>query len=83
MFCQLDITGGTTTLFIELENKFTGAATGYIRVPHFTVADDITLTSNFTSEMQVMVPVSDIFANRQNQIHVVSKLGCHTLYGQL
>ena len=51
-------------LLIELENKFIGATIGYIRVPHVTVADDLALMSNSTSEMQDMVPTSGTFANR-------------------
>ena len=35
-----------------IENKFTGAKIGYIRVPHVTVADDALLLTNLTSEMQ-------------------------------
>ena len=41
---------------IEIENKLTGAKIGYIKVPHVTVADDFTLLTNLTSEMQVMLP---------------------------
>ena len=39
---------------IQLENKFTAAKIGYIRIPRVTVADDLTMTSNSLSEMQVM-----------------------------
>ena len=43
-------------LMIEIENKITVAKIGYIRVPHVTVADDVTLLTNVASEMQVMLP---------------------------
>ena len=55
-------------LLIELENKFTGATIGYIRVPHVTVADDLTLMSNCTSEMQVMVQTSGTVANKARYV---------------
>ena len=50
-------------LLIEIENKFTGAKIGYIRVPHVTVADDVALLTNLASEMQVMLPCTGSFAN--------------------
>ena len=55
-------------LLIELENKFTGATIGYIRVPHVTVADDLTLMGNCTSEMQVMVQTSGTVANKARYV---------------
>ena len=51
-------------LLIQLENKFTGAKIGHIRIPHVTVADDLTLMSHSQTEMQSMVPTSGDFANR-------------------
>ena len=48
---------------IEIENKFTGAKIGYIRVPHVTVADDVVLLTNLASEMQVMLPCTGSYAN--------------------
>ena len=50
-------------LLIEMENKFTGAKIGCIRVPHVTVADDVALLTNLASEMQVMLPCTGSFAN--------------------
>ena len=53
-------------LLIQLENKFTGAKIGHIRIPHVTVADDLTLMSHSQTEMQSMVPTSGDCV--QNQI---------------
>ena len=53
---------------MQLENKFTGAKIGYIRIPHVTVADDLTMMSNSPPEMQVMLPTSGSFANRARSV---------------
>ena len=51
-------------LLIEIENKFTGAKIGYIRVPHVTVADDVVLLTNVASEMQFILPCTGSYANK-------------------
>ena len=66
-------------LLIQLENKFTGAKIGCIRIPHVTVADDLTLMSHSTKEMQVMVPTSGGFANRSRFV-IHPKKSCILTY---
>ena len=69
-------------LLIQLENKFTGAKIGCIRIPHATVADDLTLMSHSTKEMQVMVPTSGSsggFANR-SRFMIHPKKSCILTY---
>ena len=48
---------------IEIENKFTGAKIGYIRVPHVTFVHDVALLTNVASERQVMLPCTGSYAN--------------------
>ena len=67
-------------LLIQLESKFTGAKIGYIRIPHVTVADDLTLMSHSQSEMQVMIPTSGGFANRSRFV-IHPKKSCILTYG--
>ena len=67
-------------LLIQLESKFTGAKIGYIRIPHVTVADDLTLMSYSQSEMQVMIPTSGGFANRSRFV-IHPKKSCILTYG--
>ena len=50
-------------LFIQLEDIFTGAMIGCIRIPHVTVADDLTEMTHSRTEMQVMLPTSGGFNN--------------------
>ena len=50
-------------LLIQLEDKFTGAMIECIRIPHVTVADDLTEMTHSHTEMQVMLPASGGFAN--------------------
>ena len=66
-------------LLIQLENKFTGAKLGCIRIPHVIVADDLTLMSHSTNEMQVMVPTSGGFANRSRFV-IHPKKSCILTY---
>ena len=66
-------------LLIQLENKFTGAKIGCIRIPHVTVADDHTLMSHLTNEMQVMVPTSGGVAYRSRFV-IHPKKSCILTY---
>ena len=66
-------------LLIQLENKFTGAIIGHIRIPHVTVADDFTLMSHSPNEIQVMVPTSGGFANRSRFV-IHPKKSCILTY---
>ena len=50
-------------LLIQLENKFTGAMIGCIRILHVTVAGDLTKMTHSRKEMQVLLPTSGGFAN--------------------
>ena len=49
-------------LIIELEEKFSGAKIGNIKIPHTTCADDLALLSNFSWEMKTMLKTVENFS---------------------
>ena len=49
---------------IEVENRFTGALIGHIKIPHVTVADDLAFVTHSQMEMQFMLDCGYTFAGR-------------------
>ena len=47
--------GYNNPLLLQLEDKYTGALIGSIRIPHVTVADDLLLVSESELEMQDVI----------------------------
>ena len=51
-------------LLIEVENRFTGALIGHIKIPHVTVADDLAFLTHLQTEMQFMLDSGHTFAGK-------------------
>ena len=51
-------------LLLEVENRFTGALIGYIKIPHVTVADDLAFLTHSQPEMQFMLDRGHSYAGR-------------------
>ena len=51
-------------LLIEVENRFTGALMGHIKIPHVTVADDLAFLTHLQTETQFMLDSDHTFAGR-------------------
>ena len=51
-------------LLLEVENRFTGALIGYIKIPHVTVADDLAFLTHLQPEMQFMLDRGHSYAGR-------------------
>ena len=47
-----------------MENRFTGALIGHIKIPHVTVADDLAFATHSQMEMQFMLNCRYTFAGR-------------------
>ena len=51
-------------LLIEVENRFTGALIGHIKISHVTVADDLAFLTHLHTEMQFMLDSGHTFAGK-------------------